>query len=124
MISGIGTTDDTALLCNTNYRPSDDSGDVFSGGNWYAPDNTRVGDIVSNDVPGFRRNRNLGVLRLIRNASSNPAEGIYHSEIQDNTNTVQIFYVGLYNNGEGGSFYVYRLMFTSYNTVVLLKPLC
>ena len=122
MINGIGTTDDTALLCNTNYRPLN-SGVVFSGGNWYAPDNTRVGDIVSNDVPGFRRNRNLGVLRLIRNASSNPAEGIYHSEIQDNTNIVHILYVGLYNNGGGGSFYV-DFMFTCYNTVVLLKPLC
>ena len=101
MISDIGTTEGTALLCNTNYRPT---GSGTSGGNWFGPDGARVGGIGSTDVPGFRRNRVPGLVRLIRNsaATGTPTEGIYSCQIQDDTMTQQqTVYVGLYNSGGG-----------------------
>ena len=77
MISDIGSYDDTALLCITN-KPVP-SGYSNSGGDWYAPDHTRVGGIPSiTDVPGFKRNRGPMVVRLLRyTATDPPAEGIY-----------------------------------------------
>ena len=99
VISDIGTTEGTALLCNTNYnhRPT---GSANNGGNWFAPDGTRVGSI---DVPGFYRNRGPGLVRLIRNyaATGTPTEGIYRCEVRDDTLTLQTVYVGLYNSGRG-----------------------
>ena len=99
VISGIGSTDDTALLCNTNYLP--DGGN--SGGNWYGPNGTRVGDTNSITVPGLYRNRDLGLVRLIRdNTTGTPSVGIYSCEIQDNTSANISVFVGLYNNNGGG----------------------
>ena len=91
-ISDIGSN---ALLCITN-RPS--SGNPpHSGGDWFAPDKTRVD---GTDVPGFERNRGPMVVRLRRNTATDPAaEGIYHCEVMDNTETEQRVYVGIYNEG-------------------------
>ena len=97
MISDIGSTDNTALLCHTN-RPIL-SGSFSSGGNWFAPDYTRVHE---NDVPGFKRNRGPMVVRLLRNTATDPpAEGIYECVVEDDTSTPQTVYVGLYNSGRG-----------------------
>ena len=106
VISNIGTAnDDTALLCNTNHRPT--SSDTNSGGNWYV---YQVhGSTVSNfsDVgttgADFGRTRGPGLVRLIRNsaATGTPTEGIYSCTVQDDTMTLQTVYVGLYNNGGG-----------------------
>ena len=97
VISDIGSTDDTALICHTN-RPPPENG-PNSGGDWFAPDETRVnGDAV----PGFRRNRHPMMVRLLRNTATDPpSEGIYLCLVEDDTNTLQIVNVGLYNNGEG-----------------------
>ena len=96
VISDIGTSNDGALLCNTNYIP--DSG--YNGGNWYAPDGTHVRNVGG--VPGFRRNRDPGVVRLIRRTDTViPAEGIYRCTVQDDSTEVQSVYVGLYNSGGG-----------------------
>ena len=97
VISNIGTTEGTALFCNTNYLPD---GGGNSGGNWYAPDGTRVGGLGSTDVPGFRRNRDPGLMRLIRDTGA-PTEGIYSCTVQYDTMTLQTVYVGLYNSGGG-----------------------
>ena len=94
-ISDIGSDDDTALLCHTNQPPPPDS--AHSGGDWFAPDVTRVQDIY---VPGFTRNRGAMVVRLKR-TSGTPPEGIYHCSIIDAALTPQTVYVGLYNTGEG-----------------------
>ena len=95
MISAISSTDDTALLCRTN-KPASGSN---SGGDWFAPDGTRVD---GTDVPGFIRNRDPMVVRLLRNTDTGtPAEGIYHCVIEDTTVTIQTVYVGLYNSGGG-----------------------
>ena len=100
VISDMGSTDNTALLCHTNQpatlgttaRPN-------SGGNWFVRYGTRVGSI---DVPGFRRNRGPMVVRLLRNTATDPpAEGIYHCVIKDDTSTPRTLYVGLYNSGGG-----------------------
>ena len=40
------------------------------------------------------------VVRLKRNTPPDPAEGIYHCDVMDNTETEQTVYVGIYN-GEG-----------------------
>ena len=98
VISDIGSTDDTALICHTN-RPPPYNGNNHSGGNWFAPDETRVD---GNDVPGFRRNRGPMMVRLLRNTATDPpSEGIYHCLVEDNTLTEQTVYVGLYNSGGG-----------------------
>ena len=98
MISDIGSTDSTALLCHTN-KPATESENLNSGGNWVAPDGTRV---AGTDVPGFRRNRGPMVVRLWRyTATGTPAEGVYDCMIEDDTFTLQTVYVGLYNSGGG-----------------------
>ena len=98
VISDIGSTDDTALICHTN-RPPPYNGNNDSGGNWFAPDETRVD---GNDDPGFRRNRGPMMVRLLRNTATDPpSEGIYHCLVEDDTLTEQTVYVGLYNSGGG-----------------------
>ena len=110
MISDIGPTDDTALICHTN-RPAGNDGK--SGGDWVGPDGTAVGTRYSNEhaVPGFRRSRGPGVVRLIRYTTTTspslngmtftPPEGIYHCVVEDASLTQHTVYVGLYNSGGG-----------------------
>ena len=99
VVDDIGSTDATALLCNTD-RPPYGAGD--SGGNWFSPDGARVGRSGYNYVPGFVRNRDPNVLRLLRNTSTDPAaEGIYWCSIWDADEKHELVYVGLYNTGNG-----------------------
>ena len=92
-LSDIGSiSDNEALLCHTN-RPTNG---VNSGGEWYAPDGTRVD---GTDVPGVTKNRDPMVVRL-RRTSGDPPEGIYRCTIDDAL-TPQIVHVGLYNTGGG-----------------------
>ena len=103
IISDIGSAgDDTALLCHTN-RPADRPGGtdgVHSGGAWFRPDGSEVSGGASS--VGFRRGRGSMVVRLYRNTNP-PVEGIYHCEIEDDTNTLHTVYVGLYNDDGGGN---------------------
>ena len=105
IISDIGSDgDDTALLCHTNH-PADITnrhGNMHSGGRWFRPDQTEVGD--SGSSVGFRRNRGSMVVRLYRNTYP-PVEGIYHCEIEDDTDTLQRLFIGLYyaNDGRGNT---------------------
>ena len=94
-ISRIGSNDDSALLCHTNFPPPPDS--AHSGGDWFAPDGTRVS---GTDVPGFARTRGSMVVRL-GESTGTPLEGIYRCEIKDADETLQTVYVGLYNAGAG-----------------------
>ena len=99
LISDIGNAgDDTALLCHTNHPADTPSGTdaIHSGGQWFRPDQTEV--MSSSSSEGFRRNRGSMVVRLYRNTVSThpPVEGIYCCEIQDDTNTLQRVFVGLY----------------------------
>ena len=96
MISDIGSTDNTALLCHTN-RPASGSS---SGGDWFAPDGGKVGNVGSTTVPGFERNRGPMLVRLRRNDGT-PEEGIYHCVVDDANDNTQTVYVGLYNSGGG-----------------------
>ena len=103
VISDIGSTASTGLICNTDRPATVDN--RHSGGEWFAPDTTRVN---SNAVPGFIRNRGPMEMRLFRSTTDSrpPAEGIYHCEIQDATFTKQTVYVGLYNSGGGAYMYL------------------
>ena len=100
VISDIGSTTSTALLCHTNrptypYSP-------HSGGDWYASNGERVGSIGTTDVPGFERNRGPMVVRLLRNTGTGtPPQGIYQCLIMDADGNYSIVRVGLYNDGEG-----------------------
>ena len=106
VISDIGTTEDTALLCNINHIPT--AGSTNSGGNWFVPDGNPVDSNfgVSTSGADFGRTRGSGLVQLIRNsaATGTPTEGIYSCTVQDDTLTLQTIHVGLYNNG-GGWFY-------------------
>ena len=101
IISDIGTVgDDTALLCHTNH-PADTPGStdgMHSGGAWFRPDGSVV--LPGGGSVGFRRNRGSMVIRLYRDTASTdpPVEGIYYCEIEDDTDTLQTLYVGLYAN--------------------------
>ena len=99
VISCIGTTSDTALLCNTNYPPV--SGN--NGGSWYVPGGSTVSSLSAVGTADFGRTRAPGLVRLIRNsaATGTPTEGIYSCTVQDDTLTEQTVYVGLYNSGGG-----------------------
>ena len=95
-INDIGSTDNTALLCITN-RPLPNSGN--SGGNWYAPDMTRIN---YDEINGVTRNRGPTIVRLKRTTSTGtPPEGIYLCEIVDAAFTLQLVYIGVYTSGEG-----------------------
>ena len=99
VISGIGSTENTALICNTNCPVINNFNKHHSGGDWYGPSGTRVGGIGSDDVPGFVRTRGLMVVRLLRNTATDPpSEGIYHCMVEDDTMTEHTLYVGLYNS--------------------------
>ena len=101
IISDIGTAgDDTALLCHTNRPAPSDS--INSGGAWFRPDQNEV--MSDSSAVGFRRNRGSMVVRLYRNTATDPpVEGIYYCQIEDDTDTLQTVYVGLYNNDGGGN---------------------
>ena len=78
-ISDIGSTENTALICNTNHPANytNNANRAHSGGDWYGPSGTRVDSMGSNDVPGFVRTRGPMVVRLLRNtATVPPSEGI------------------------------------------------
>ena len=93
MLDDIGSTDDTALLCHTNYPPPPNS--RTSGGNWFAPNGKRVGHNEPSSL-GFVRNRGPHVVRLKRSTAGTPLEGTYRCVIQDHTKKNQTVYVGLY----------------------------
>ena len=100
LISDIGYTDDTALLCHTNRPPRGRPND--SGGNWYKPDGTTRVEGVDVPGPGFQRNRGSMVVRLRkRTGTGTPPQGIYQCSIQDAESSPQTLYVGLYNSGGG-----------------------
>ena len=102
MISDIGSTENTALICNTNRPVINNFNTHHSGGEWYGPSGTRVGGISSEDVPRFVRTRGPMVVRLLRNTATDPpSEGIYHCVVEDDTMTEHTLYVGLYNSGGG-----------------------
>ena len=94
VIDNIGSTDDTALLCHTNYLPSPDSG--TSGGDWFYPNGTRVLGEDAHSVSGFVRIRGTNVVGLKRSTSMIQPEGIYKCVIQDDTLVHQTVYVRLY----------------------------
>ena len=91
---------DAALLCHTDYILKG----LNSGGNWFAPDGSRVDGIVRSQggtsVPGFSRNRGPGVVRLHKTRHL-ATEGIYCCTVKDRTETDQKIYVGLYYSGNG-----------------------
>ena len=96
-ISDVGPT---ALICHTNRPPPDNAAN--SGGDWIAPNGTVV-DYSGNTVPGFKRNRDPMIVRLLRNTATDPpSEGIYHCQIMAEwETTLTHVYVGLYNSGGG-----------------------
>ena len=99
LISDIDFTDDDALLCNTNHKPSGEPNN--SGGDWFAPNGTRVDHLGA--ISGFIRNRAPMVVRLKRIMGTQP-EGIYKCSINDAASTRHTIFVGLYNSGRGMDF--------------------
>ena len=105
MISDVGSTNITALLCNAKLPVKNNQ--HHSGGDWYGPHGARVGGVGSDNVPGFVRTRYRMIVRLLRNTATDPpSEGIYHCVIEDDTLTEHTLYVGLYNSGNGESVFI------------------
>ena len=99
VISDIGSTDDTALICHTDRPATQNMGYTNSGGEWVAPNGREINP-SGTAVPGFRRKRRPMMVRLLRKtATGTPSEGIYHCLVEDDTLTEQTVYVGLYNSG-------------------------
>ena len=99
VISDIGSTENTAMICNTNYLVIIDSKIHHSGGDWYGPSGTSVGGIGSKNVSGFVRTRGRMVVRLLRNTATDPpSEGIYYCVVEDDTMTEHTLYIELYNS--------------------------
>ena len=91
----IGSTDDTALLCNTKEPSRRDS-----EGDWFVPNGTKVGiytDSMPRDVPGFGRTRGPHVVRLKRLSDGTPSEGMYKCVVRDTTKINQTVYAGIYS---------------------------
>ena len=119
VISDIGSTDDTALICHTNRPVIVNRDNTKSGGEWVAP-NAKEVNPGGTAVPGLRRTRGPMMVRLLRNTTTGtPSEGIYHCLVEDDTLTEQTVYVGLYNSG-GGS-YIRTNTFTLIHTPQLLN---
>ena len=95
-INDIGFTDDTALLCVTNYLG------IPTSGNWFAPNTTRVNEM---DVPGVTRNRGFMVVRLKRTVGT-ALEGIYWCSVLDAASIPQTVYVELNNTGRGNVWFL------------------
>ena len=55
VISDIGSTNNTPLICHTN-RPATLNNNADSGGNWVAPNGMTI-NFGGTSVPGFRRTR-------------------------------------------------------------------
>ena len=99
-LSDIGSTDETALLCHTNRLPPP-YGPLHSGGDWFAPDGTRLQRYLSAEGVGFTRSRGPMVVRLKRSLIETPEEGIYTCIIGDDSSLYTSVYVGIYNTGGG-----------------------
>ena len=89
-------SNDAALLCNTDQPPPQNS--IHSGGDWFAPDGTRVSGGIP--VPGFVRNRGPMVVRLHRRQEL-ANQGMYYCIVGDAKEELQKIYVGLYYPGGG-----------------------
>ena len=88
---------ENAVLCHTDLPTQFRGYALHSGGNWFAPDGTRVNE---HDVPGFTRNREPMVVRLVKTETS-ANQGIYKCSIQDAKREQQSVYIGLYYQGYG-----------------------
>ena len=96
MVSRIGYSDSTGLLCHTD-RPSP-TGSRSSGGDWFSPDGTRVD---GSNVVGLKRNREPMIVRLLRDDALIEDEGMYWCSVLDDSDIHHRVYVGLYNDGGG-----------------------
>ena len=94
ILDDIGYTDDTALVCHTDYLPIPP--DETSGGDWFAPNGKRVGGEYGPGDLGFVRNRGPHVVRLKRSTGGTPLEGTYKCVVHDATRNDQTVSVGLY----------------------------
>ena len=107
-----------ALICNTNNVTTH-----MLNGDWFAPDGTIVGDLGSDNVPGFDRDRLPMKVRLHRNTSTDPpSEGIYYCVVEDDTFTVPTVYVGLYNSG-GGILDVPLIAHTNFSEIISTRTI-
>ena len=114
VINDIGSTNATALICNTNHRPADGAD---SGGDWFGPNGMVVGGTTTDDnVPGFMSNRDARKVRLLRNTATDPLlEGIFRCEVLDATLAQQTLYVGLLLMNVGSNWASYQFLILQLN---------
>ena len=106
VMTDIGSTSDTALVCHTNRSPRYPN--TVSGGDWFMPEGERVKNGLT-FVQGFWRNRGPMVVRLLRNIDDNSTtNGIYKCRMLDDDSISHSYHVGLYNEGEGSGYRHYH----------------
>ena len=98
-LEDIGSSNKDSLLCITNLtaccRKKLDSSTFL--GNWFFPNETKVGD--ENKGWDIYRVRGHMVVRLNRRRGG--VEGIYHCVIPDSMNVTQTIYIAMYSASSG-----------------------
>ena len=94
--------DGDALLCVTNLTAyTDENEPIYSIGNWFFPNGTRVSSF-GNHYRDLYRDTGQMVIRLNRRRGG--VNGIYRCEIPYSANVTQTIYIGVYSaklcNGE------------------------
>ena len=118
VMSNIGSSDSSAIICYTNYSDVHGSGHE---GKWISPDGTTVDS--NGRVPGFTTTRGPLIVRLLR-TSGTPQQGIYQCVVRNDTAVLYTMHVGLYNSGEGIVCYCVEIWFDVFKEVYTGHHLC
>ena len=120
VISDIGYSDNSALICHTDRSPDD--GDSNSGGDWFTSTGNRVGQLPTGVDTGFRKSKAPYIIRLKRrrDTTTTPVEGIYECLIKDSTNKLVVLNVGVYQTGYGNTIQVESLSTYTMSCIIIL----
>ena len=110
VISALGTTDNTALVCRTD-QPNCCVGNNITGG-WFDPSGTMI-EFDASSSQGFYSSGGSDGIRLLQGTGI-PVEGIYTCRVADGSSTTQTVFVGLYNQGGGQYIYSFNKSANSY----------
>ena len=115
VISALGTTNDSALVCRTD-QPDCCEGDNITGG-WFDPSGTMISFDASSSQGLYSSGGSEGI-HLLRGTGI-PVEGIYTCRVADGTSTIQTVFVGLYNDYRGQRNITFELTYLIHNCIIV-----